>query len=383
MLKTIRIVNFQSHESTVIELDNVTVIHGLSDSGKSAIRKAIQCVVHKAPFYIRNGATEGFVGLYFDDYRIERHVTVKNKRKESDDGKIEFSKDIYIVNGIQTYERFGIELPENIQKDLKFFLQKFDSKQVNYNIMSQFDDMFFIGRSYDSIRNKMINMLVPDSDIVAKTIQDFKGNVNELSGIIRTCNKLLEETEAKIAAIPDGIVETCSESIEKLERYEKSIDNKKTTLGEMKIIKTFLSGLNLRDVDIEKYGTYIESLKKGIATLSNARNKLMTYKMIQQNIQHTELLKDDTLEKCNPEHLKREYEEIKTMRMKLVEMKAKLGDIEECKGEITLFKESITNTETKINKLAQEITESKEEFKKSLGVVICPITNEKCEKLSK
>ena len=77
------------------------------------------------------------------------------------------------------------------------------------------------------------------------------------------------------------------------------------------------------------------------------------------------------------------YEEIKTMRMKLVEMKAKLGDIEECKGEITLFKESITNTETKINKLAQEITESKEEFKKSLGVVICPITNEKCEKLSK
>lgn len=375
MLRKIIINNFQSHKNTVIELDNVTVVHGLSDSGKSAIRKAIQCVVHKAPFYIRNGedVKDGSIRLEFDDYIIERQVKVKNKKQPSD--KLELSKDVYIVNDKDTYERFGIELPENIQKELRFFLQKFDSKPVDYNIMSQFDDMFFIGKSYDSIRNKMINMLVPDCDIIGKTIQDFKEKKNSAVSSSRLYKKLLEESTAKLEQIPADVIETCSDNIMKLERYSKSIEDKRTTLGELKITKQLLSNLELRNVDVEKYGTYIDSLNKGFNTLTNVRNKLYALQGIKHKLSHIELIHADFSE-CNTNELRKQYEQLRKMKLDLVVLTDTSETIHECKERAVKLDDEIAVT-------AKEIEVKKEEYIKTSKVVICPITNEKCEKLSK
>ena len=375
MLKKIIINNFQSHKNTTIELNNVTVVHGLSDSGKSAIRKAIQCVVHKAPFYIRNGedVKDGFIRLEFDDYIIERQVKLKNKKQPSD--KLELSKDVYVVNDKDTYERFGIELPENIQKELMFFLQKFDSKPVDYNIMSQFDDMFFIGKSYDSIRNKMINMLVPDCDIIGKTIQDFKEKKNNAASSSRLYKKLFEESTAKLEQIPLDTIEAYSDNIAKLERYSTTIDDKRTILGELKMARQILNNLKLRNVDVEKYGTYIDSLNKGINTLTNVRNKLYALQGIKHKLSHIELIHADFSE-CDTNELRKQYEQLRKMKIDLVA----LTDISET---IKEYKERDKELTAEIDTITNEIKVKKEEYIKTSKVVICPITNEKCEKLSK
>ncbi len=375
MLKKIIINNFQSHKNTTIELNNVTVVHGLSDSGKSAIRKAIQCVVHKAPFYIRNSedVKDGFIRLEFDDYIIERQVKLKNKKQPTD--KLELSKDVYVVNDKDTYERFGIELPENIQKELMFFLQKFDSKPVDYNIMSQFDDMFFIGKSYDSIRNKMINMLVPDCDIIGKTIQDFKEKKNNAASSSRLYKKLFEESTAKLEQIPTDTIEACSDNIAKLERYSTTIDDKRTILGELKMARQVLSNLKLRNIDVEKYGTYIDSLNKGFNSLTNVRNKLYALQGIKHKLGHIELIHADFSE-CDTNELRKHYEQLRKMKIDLVA----LTDISET---IKEYKERDKELTAEIDTITNEIKVKKEEYVKTSKVVICPITNEKCEKLSK
>ena len=58
---------------------------GNEENGKSAIRKAIQCVVHKAPFYIRNSedVKDGFIRLEFDDYIINGAIDLIYKDGDS------------------------------------------------------------------------------------------------------------------------------------------------------------------------------------------------------------------------------------------------------------------------------------------------------------
>lgn len=80
-IKKIILQNFQSHKYTVIELDEeLNVIVGPSDSGKSAIIRALKWVLYNEPagdFFIREGEREASVTLEFSD-----NIKVKRFRKK-------------------------------------------------------------------------------------------------------------------------------------------------------------------------------------------------------------------------------------------------------------------------------------------------------------
>lgn len=395
MLNRITIHNFQSHKDTIIDLASVTVLYGLSDSGKSAVRKALQCIVNKSPFYLRtaDNVNDGRIILEFDNYKIERYVKVKKLRKcpncKSDiNGEhicpscatvipVQFSKDVYIINDKDEYERFGLELPDHIQKELGFAVEKFDTKSVNYNIMSQFDDMFFIGRTYDSIRNKMINLLVPDSDIIGQTIQNFKEEKNRLVADVRTYTTLVDEIDTKIANFNKEKFDKASVFIEKMEKAESDLISKKQKFSEISTVKSELQTLELVDVDVEKYGKYIDNFKVCYEKIRQNKNTLKNLKDVKEMIDVPKINADKIttagkiLEYVN--FFDKQLEDTKNKMSEILKIRSILNEIDNCDKELGV---SIENA-----KLAYE--NAKKRYFKEHESVICPFTNTKCSILNK
>ena len=74
MIKELNIVNFQSHKSTELELaPGVNIIVGPSDSGKSAIIRALRWLIWNRPIgdaFISHWADGGFVNIILDDHTV-------------------------------------------------------------------------------------------------------------------------------------------------------------------------------------------------------------------------------------------------------------------------------------------------------------------------
>ena len=74
MIKEIDIVNFQSHKSTHLDLvPGVNVIVGASDSGKSAIIRALRWLIWNRPVgdaFISHWADGGFVNIVTDQMDV-------------------------------------------------------------------------------------------------------------------------------------------------------------------------------------------------------------------------------------------------------------------------------------------------------------------------
>lgn len=249
MIKKITLINFQSHSETHIVLnDNMTVIIGASDSGKSAIRRAVQALSRKSPFYLRYGTDEGRVTIEFDDCIVSRvYKRVKttkcpackeplgdNKRVCGECGTLIPDKpaaDYYMVDD-QKFDKFGMQLPPMIAEKIRICDVMFGDLAVNINIQTQFEDMFFIGNTFNgSNRNKLISGLVPDSEKVDVAIKEMSSEKNDRRNEIKFMEKEIEENTIKIDLLKKdmlelekmyAVIETCQKDIaEKTAQYEE------------------------------------------------------------------------------------------------------------------------------------------------------------------
>jgi len=241
MIKKITLINFQSHSETHIALNHtMNVIIGASDSGKSAIRRAVQCLARKSPFYLRYGTDEGRVTIEFDDCIISRvYKRVKttkcpsckeslgeNKRVCGECGTLIPDKpaaDYYMVDE-QKYDKFGMQLPPMIAEKIRLCDVMFGDLAVNINIQTQFEDMFFIGNTFNgSNRNKLISGLVPDSEKVDVAIKEMSSEKNEKRNEIKFMEKEIEENTNKLDLLKKDVCD--------LESLHKSIEETKTIMA--------------------------------------------------------------------------------------------------------------------------------------------------------
>ena len=82
MIKKLRIKNFQKHKSIDIEFDDhITSIVGPSDSGKSALIRALKWVITNKPNgmeFIREGSKKCSVRIETDNHKITRSRGTEN-----------------------------------------------------------------------------------------------------------------------------------------------------------------------------------------------------------------------------------------------------------------------------------------------------------------
>jgi len=127
MIQSLQIINFQSHKDTKLEFhEGVNIIVGPSDSGKTAIIRALRWAIWNRPG--GNGMRSNWGG---DTWSI---ITLDDNSRVSR-GKAE--KEMYEYKG-KLYEAFRTEVPEDIVKGLNI---------TDINLQRQLDSPFLLSDS--------------------------------------------------------------------------------------------------------------------------------------------------------------------------------------------------------------------------------------------
>jgi len=275
MIKQLLIFNFQSHKDSHLEFtDGVNVIVGASDSGKSAIIRALKWLVWNRPSgeALRStwgGKTE--VELFTDDTHV-----VRSKDKE----------ELYVL-GDQHFKAFRTDVPKEIQDALNMteinlqqqldqpFLLSLSAGQVaeHFNHIAKLDQ---IDRGLSNI-NKTIRELEADrkykqSDIEEKEKQVLQfGHLERFEAEIEVLEDLENRTKQKRNAITD-----LTAKINSLESILIDIGNMQDTLTMEKPVLDLLAQIDERNAKEENIG----QLDIAIGKLETAGNNIKEYQEI-------------------------------------------------------------------------------------------------------
>jgi len=275
MIKQLSIFNFQSHKDSHLEFtDGVNVIVGASDSGKSAIIRALKWLVWNRPSgeALRSswgGKTE--VELFTDDAHV-----VRSKDKE----------ELYVL-GDQHFKAFRTDVPKEIQDALNMteinlqqqldqpFLLSLSAGQVaeHFNHIAKLDQ---IDRGLSNI-NKTIRELEADrkykqSDIEEKEKQVLQfGHLERFEAEIEVLEDLENRTKQKRNAITD-----LTAKINSLESILIDIGNMQDTLTMEKPVLDLLAQIDERNAKEENIG----QLDIAIGKLETAGNNIKEYQEI-------------------------------------------------------------------------------------------------------
>ena len=128
-IKRLTLENFQSHKFTIIDFDDgLNAIVGPTDSGKTAILRAIKWVLYNEPqgdSFIRQGESQTSVQILFSS-----GVVVKRYRSKSKNGY-----EITYADGSTTsFEGFGSQVPQEVleaTKMPKITLRQGETRSLN------------------------------------------------------------------------------------------------------------------------------------------------------------------------------------------------------------------------------------------------------------
>lgn len=365
MLKRIIIKNFQSHSNTVISLGHtLNYIVGVSDSGKSAIRRAIQCVTRRGPFYLKYGETDGSVVLEFDDCTVSREFkkVVQNKcphckeKISKKDNKcpsceqlipIKPALDVYYVDD-EMFDKFGTQLPPMITEKLRMCEAMFGDFPVNISIQHQFEDMFFIGNTYNgSARNKMIMALVPDAERVDSLLKELSSEKTEKRNELRYLEKEQEVISTKIDLVKSDFAELDSIYIH-VNKLEKEITVLQVKLQDLTRIKEQLEQTrNIGKVKqfFDKHGEVPEKASLFLDKIQIRKTRLDSIIDLHSSITELSLL--DTELPVREELEVKEVGVIEKVMDTLVDLKKVLNQCSNLKllnVVMPVFKEQVTST---------------------------------------
>lgn len=191
-IKKITLENFQSHKFTELELiEGLNIIVGPSDSGKTAIIRALKWALYNEPsgdFFIREGETQTSVSIEFNDNT--KLIRMRGK-----------SKNIYLLttNKGEEYhfEGFGTSVPEEIIYEIgikKSLLDDTESKAINLG--EQLDGAFLLSER-SSVRASAIGRIVGVNIIddalkeALKDLRNYSINKRNLDGNLEQIQKEL------------------------------------------------------------------------------------------------------------------------------------------------------------------------------------------------
>ncbi|WP_158016541.1 AAA family ATPase, partial [Tissierella creatinophila] len=171
-LKRAILKNFQSHQNSVIDFnEGLNIIVGPSDSGKSAIIRAIKWALYNEPagnYFIREGETEASVTLEFSN-----NIKITRLRSKSKNAYILSNKDAEEI----IFEGFGNKVPQEIIDLLEIKKISLDSSESNaINLGEQLEGAFLLsekGSTRASAIGRLIGVNLID-DALKETLKDIR-----------------------------------------------------------------------------------------------------------------------------------------------------------------------------------------------------------------
>jgi len=281
--------NFQSHKYTEINLDNnLNVIVGPSDQGKSAIIRAMKWVLYNEPsgtYFIREGEKEATVTLFFsNDCKIKRlRSTSKNQYTFYDSNGKEY-----------IYEGFGTNVPFEIVEKLNIRKVYLDGKQSSsINIGEQLEGPFLLTEK-NATRANAIGRLV-GVHIVDRAVADTLKDIRGLNYSKKSLDSSLEDLELQLKNY--DFLEKLNYDIKSLEKVRSIIKEKEEKLLTLRKLKDRINSNTIEIVScnntLNKL-SHISSLSKNILLLdiNIQRYKILKLKKIQLDNNSTNILED-------------------------------------------------------------------------------------------
>lgn len=190
IISRVEIVNFQSHSySDLYFKKGVNVIVGPSDSGKTAIIRAIKWVLFNEPSgsaFVKQGSEETKVILYFDDNTvIERGKTKK--------------KNYYVLkrNGKEErYEGFGVNVPKEIEEASDISKIPINDQHLIISIADQLESPFLITKT-PSVKSTAIGVLA-GTNIIDKASSNLSKEIYEEKNSLKTHERILATQEEEL-----------------------------------------------------------------------------------------------------------------------------------------------------------------------------------------
>ena len=215
MIKRITIEGFQSHENTVVDLVNgLNILTGSSDSGKTAVLRAVKWVALNVPT---------------GDSYVNQKVGYAKVTIETDKGTVtktrKGKKTAYEVNGT-VYEKS--EVPQEVSEILGIEPTTFGDYEVVLNVASQLESPFLLSESPSTgakVLGKLANAETVDVAIKTNAKETFQLN-SERQRAEKEVSRLTEALTAYYNL--DEIEETlkcCKSCVEEIEKQKTDLAN--------------------------------------------------------------------------------------------------------------------------------------------------------------
>lgn len=322
-IKRLILENFQSHKYSEVDFDpGLNVIVGPSDTGKSAVIRALKWVLYNEPagdFFIREGETSASVTIHISDGTILQRYRTKSKNGyllvKSDGEEMRF-------------EGFGKDVPEeitDITNIRKILLDRDESSAINLG--EQLEGPFLLSEK-TSVRANAIGRLVGVNiidDALTDVLKDMKnlnsnrkntekrveGLKNEITGYdfldslklkLDRLNQINKDIKNK-----DSILKSVEESREKYTEIIRQIKNNEELLSKLKQVDRLEWRIKDLEINILKYKklnelseSYIKNRKDFIYN-NEINNKLLSIGMVNEALLSIgdKLIKYNDLTKAN------------------------------------------------------------------------------------
>ncbi len=245
MINEINISNFQSHKATTLELDpGVNIIVGPSDSGKTAIIRALWWLIWNRPqgdAMRSNWGGDTYVGITIRDKWITRKKVDGRNEYVFSTGQFHQGKYTPQPGGSHIYGAIKSDVPEEVQKALNI---------NEINLQRQMDRPFLLDDSSGAVAqhfNKVAHLDVIDTGL--QNIQKWLRNIEQ--------NIITEE--ARLVCLQITLTEY--EHLDELEKLIESLEKKEQKKRELyKNIRALI-------IIIESMKQVRQSIKRHDATL--------------------------------------------------------------------------------------------------------------------
>ena len=226
MFKFLQIQNFQSHENTLLEFDSgVNVIIGSSDSGKTAILRAMRWLLTNRPggdSFRSNWGGDTIVNIHTEEGNIKRSKTAKDN--------------MYVLNN-QEFKAMGMDVPEEVKLLLNM---------NEVNLQGQLDAPFLLSNSSGEVAQYFNQIIQLDAiDIGRKNIEKWYRQIESQIHYKESEKERLESTLPEYEHLAKFEIDI--ESIEGLEERQKQTG---VRIGK---IKQWLSSYQTVQNSLEEY----------------------------------------------------------------------------------------------------------------------------------
>ena len=250
-IKKIILENFQSHKYSVIELnEELNVIVGPSDSGKSAIIRGLKWALYNEPsgdYFIREGEREASVTVEFSD-----NIKIKRYRSKSKNSYHLFNRDGEEL----IYEGFGTNVPQEIIDSIGIKKIHLDSDEsASINLGEQLEGAFLLSEK-TSVRASAIGRLVGVNVIDDALREGLKDNRN-ITSIRKNLDSTIIKIETELEQY-DYLIEL-SKKINKTEEIKQIIREKSNKLNNFTLLYNKLNSTNSL---LNETGIYLSEFKE-------------------------------------------------------------------------------------------------------------------------